>query len=111
MMRLTALYADAWNADWQDNADIVAQRMQLLDVACLAVGRDPAGLVRTGGSQFAMEGCNYRWRPIGGSVEEQAAAMHTFREVGLVHYLCAPDPCTLETLEQFAQVIEAYERG
>ncbi len=33
MMRLTALYADAWNADWQDNAEIVAERMKLLDEA------------------------------------------------------------------------------
>jgi hypothetical protein len=111
MMRLTALYADAWNADWQDNPGIVAERMALLDTACEAVGRDPKGLIRTGGSQFAMEGCQDRWYPIYGTPEEQAAAMHSFREVGLVHYLCAPDPCTLETLEQFAKVIEAYDRG
>ena len=31
--------------------------------------------------------------------------------VGLVHYLCAPDPCTLQTLQDFAKVIEAYDRG
>ena len=111
MMRLTALYADAWNADWQDNAEIVAERMKLLDEACLGVGREPSGLVRTGGSQFAMEGCQDRWYPIRGSVDEMAAAMHSFRDVGLVHYLCAPDPCTLETLEDFAKVIEAYDRG
>ena len=111
MMRLTARYADAWNADWQDNAEIVAERMALLDEACESVGRDPKGLIRTGGSQFAMEGCQNRWYPIHGTPEEQAAAMHTFRNVGLTHYLCAPDPCTLETLEQFATVIEAYDRG
>jgi alkanesulfonate monooxygenase SsuD/methylene tetrahydromethanopterin reductase-like flavin-dependent oxidoreductase (luciferase family) len=111
MMRLTALYADAWNADWQDNAEIVAERMKLLDEACLEVGREPSGLVRTGGSQFAMEGCQDRWYPIRGSVDEMAAAMHSFRDVGLVHYLCAPDPCTLETLQDFAKVIEAYDRG
>jgi alkanesulfonate monooxygenase SsuD/methylene tetrahydromethanopterin reductase-like flavin-dependent oxidoreductase (luciferase family) len=111
MMRLTALYADAWNADWQDNAEIVAERMKLLDEACREVGREPSGLVRTGGSQFAMAGCQDRWYPIRGSVDEMAAAMHSFRDVGLVHYLCAPDPCTLETLQDFAKVIEAYDRG
>jgi hypothetical protein len=111
MMRLTALYADAWNADWQDNAEIVAERMKLLDEACLEVGREPSGLVRTGGSQFAMAGCQDRWYPIRGSVDEMAAAMHSFRDVGLVHYLCAPDPCTMETLQDFAKVIEAYDRG
>ena len=70
MMRLTALYADAWNADWQDNAEIVAERMKLLDEACLEVGREPSGLVRTGGSQFAMAGCQDRWYPIRGSVDD-----------------------------------------
>jgi alkanesulfonate monooxygenase SsuD/methylene tetrahydromethanopterin reductase-like flavin-dependent oxidoreductase (luciferase family) len=111
MMRLTALYADAWNADWQDNTAIVAERMALLDEACEAVGRDPKGLIRTGGSQFAMEGCQDRWYPIRGSVEEMAAAIQGFAALGLRHYLCAPDPCTPRTLEQFAQVIAAYDRG
>src|SRR5918998_176242 len=111
MMRLTALYADAWNADWQDNAEIVAERMKLLDEACLEVGREPSGLARTGGSQFAMAGCQDRWYPIRGGIDEMAAAMHSFRGVGLGHYLCAPDPCTMETLHDFAKVIEAYDRG
>jgi hypothetical protein len=111
MMRLTAHYADAWNADWQDDPAVVAGLMQKLDEACLAAGRDPAGLVRTGGSQFAMAGCQHRWYPISGSAEAMAAAMHQFREVGLVHYLCAPDPCTMETLEAFGEVIERYDRG
>lgn len=111
MMRLTALYADAWNADWQDNPEIVAERMRLLDEACLAVGRDPKGLIRTGGSQFAMTGCQYRWYPIDGTVEEKAAAIHGFAALGLSHYLCAPDPCTLETLAEFGEVIRVYDRG
>lgn len=111
MMRLTALFADAWNADWQDNTEIVAERMTRLDEACLEVGRDPAGLIRTGGSQFAMEGCQDRWYPIRGTTEEMAAAMHGFADLGLRHYLCAPDPCTPQTLEQFAKVIETFDRG
>jgi alkanesulfonate monooxygenase SsuD/methylene tetrahydromethanopterin reductase-like flavin-dependent oxidoreductase (luciferase family) len=111
MMRITARYADAWNADWQDDPAFVASQMQKLDDACRAVGRDPSGLIRTGGSQFAMEGCLYRWHPISGSVAEKAAAMHEFAAVGLTHYLCAPDPCTMQTLEQFGEVIRAFDRG
>jgi hypothetical protein len=111
MMRLTALYADAWNADWQDNTAIVVERMALLDAACREVGRDPAGLIRTGGSQFAMEGCQDRWYPIRGSVDEMADAIRSFAAIGLTHYLCAPDPCTPRTLEEFAKVIAAYDRG
>jgi alkanesulfonate monooxygenase SsuD/methylene tetrahydromethanopterin reductase-like flavin-dependent oxidoreductase (luciferase family) len=111
MMLLTARYADAWNSDWQDDPDFVAGQLRALDEACLAVGREPASLVRTGGSQFAMEGCKGRWHPIRGSVDEMAAAMKRFAALGLRHYLCAPDPCTPQTLEDFAKVIQAFDRG
>jgi hypothetical protein len=40
-----------------------------------------------------------------------AAAMRGFADLGLRHYLCAPDPCTPQTLEQFAKVIETFDRG
>ena len=111
MMRLTALYADAWNADWQDNTEIVAARMKELDEACLAVGRDPAGLIRTGGSQFVMGEHPYHWRPIAGSRDEMVATMHAFAALGLRHYLATPSPCTLETLEAFGEVMQAFDRG
>jgi alkanesulfonate monooxygenase SsuD/methylene tetrahydromethanopterin reductase-like flavin-dependent oxidoreductase (luciferase family) len=109
MMRLTALYADAWNADWQDNTAIVAERMKLLDDACLAVGRDPAGLIRTGGSQFVMGEHRYHWHPISGDRDEMVATMHDFAALGLRHYLATPSPCNLDTLEAFGEVIRAYD--
>ncbi len=111
MMRLTARFADAWNADWQDNPQIVAARMRELDEACLAVGREPSGLIRTGGSQFVMDEHKYHWRPIGGSEEEMVATMHDFAALGLRHYLATPSPCTPRTLERFANVIAAFDRG
>ncbi|MBA3449834.1 MAG: LLM class flavin-dependent oxidoreductase [Chloroflexia bacterium] len=111
MMRLTALYADAWNADWQDNTEIVAERMKQLDDACRAVGREPSSLIRTGGSQFVMSEHEYHWRPVSGSRDEMVATMHAFAALGLRHYLATPSPCTLETLEAFGEVIRAYDRG
>ncbi len=111
MMRLTALYADAWDADWQDDPAIVAQRMAAIDEACLAVGRDPAGLVRTGGTQFTMGEHQYSWKPVSGSVDDMVRTMHAFAALGLRNYRATPSPCTMETLEQFGEVIAKFDRG
>jgi alkanesulfonate monooxygenase SsuD/methylene tetrahydromethanopterin reductase-like flavin-dependent oxidoreductase (luciferase family) len=111
MMRLTALYADAWDADWQTDPQFVAAKMRELDEACLAAGRDPSGLIRTGGTQFVMGEHPYSWNPFRGSVDEMVALMHNFADLGLRNYRATPSPCTLETLEQFGEVIEAFDRG
>ncbi len=111
MMRLTALYADAWNADWQNDPRIVVDRMELLDRACEEVGRDPAGLVRTGGTQFVMDEHAFTFRPATGGVDEMVATMHAFAGLGLRHYLATPSPCTMQTLERFAEVIQTFDRG
>lgn len=112
MMRLTARYADAWNSDWQRDPATVAGQMAALDEACREVGREPASLVRTAGSNFAMEGASgRRWEPIAGSPEEMAAAIRGFEELGVSHYVCGLDPCTTRTLTQFAEVIQALDRG
>lgn len=111
MMRLTALYADAWDADWQNDPRIVAEKMQALDEACLAVGRDPRGLIRTGGTQFAMGEHPFDWKPFKGTVDEKVATMHAFAALGLRNYRATPSPCTLETLEAFGEVIARFDRG
>ena len=112
MMRLTATYADAWNSDWQRDPETVRGQLAALDEACHAVGRDPATLVRTTGSNFALEGSRgRRFEAIGGGAEAMAAAIRPFRELGATHYVCGLDPCTPRTLEQFAPVIAALDRG
>ena len=112
MLRLTATYADAWNSDWQRHPATVAQQMAVLDDACREVGRDPATIVRTSGSNFTMPGSKgRRWEPIAGGVEEFAAAIRGFRDLGVGHYVCGLDPCTPENLERFAPVIAALDRG
>lgn len=111
MMRLTARYADAWDADWQNDPAIVADRMSALDEACRAVDRDPQGLIRTGGTQFTMGEHPFDWKPFSGSQDEMVATMHAFANLGLRDYRATPSPCTLETLDQFGEVIAAFDRG
>src|ERR671917_570668 len=51
MLRLTARYADAWNADRQNDLAAVQALNARVDDACHEVGRDPASLSRVIGIQ------------------------------------------------------------
>lgn len=111
MMRLTATYADAWNSDWQQTPELVVPMLQRLDEACADVGRDPATLVRTASSNFALDGyLGIRPNPITGDADAMAAALAGFRDLGLSHHVAGLDPCTPASLEQYARVIELLDR-
>lgn len=112
MMRLTARYADAWNSDWQSDPRAMAGMMAALDRACDEVGRDPATLVKTGSANIAMPGSlDRRPNPIRGDTDDLARAIRAFRDLGLRHFVCGFDPCTPRSLEQFAPVLAALDRG
>jgi alkanesulfonate monooxygenase SsuD/methylene tetrahydromethanopterin reductase-like flavin-dependent oxidoreductase (luciferase family) len=112
MLRLTARYADAWNGDWHRATATLIPLLAEVDAACADAGRDPATLVRTAGSNFALPG-NYdaRPNPITGSVKEMADAILSFQALGLRHYVVGLDPVTPRSLEQFARVIELVDRN
>jgi len=111
MLRLTARYADAWNTVWHKDPAAVVPLMAAVDDACRDVGRDPATLVRTAGSNFELPGyLGVRPDPIAGSPAEMAVAIAAFRDLGLHHYVCGLDPCTPESVEWFGRVIELLDR-
>ena len=84
--------------------------MAAVDAACHEVGRDPATLVRTAGGNIAMPGyLGRRPNPIRGSDEEIAATVARFRDIGIQHFVAGLDPCTPQTIEQFARVIELVD--
>src|SRR5215213_11345789 len=56
MLRLTARYADAWNTVWHKTAAAAKPKIEAIDAACEAVGRDPKTLVRTAGGNLALTG-------------------------------------------------------
>ncbi len=111
MMRNTAVYADAWNSNWQREPSAVAALMAKLDAACHEVGRDPSTLVRTASTNIAMPGClDMRPDPIRGEPEAIAGAVAAFRSLGLRHHVAGLDPCTPGSLEQYGRVIELLDR-
>jgi alkanesulfonate monooxygenase SsuD/methylene tetrahydromethanopterin reductase-like flavin-dependent oxidoreductase (luciferase family) len=63
MLRLTATWADAWNAAWFGAADAGMRALLAgLDAACRQVGRDPATMRRTVGIRIHEPGT-----PVGGA--------------------------------------------
>jgi len=112
MLQLTALFADAWNGDWHRSAETVRPLLDGVDAACSIVGRDPATLIRTAGSNFALPGAHdARPNPVTGDLESLAETIAGFRDLGLQHYIAGIDPCTPESLETFARALEILDRS
>ena len=131
MLRLVARYADSFDADYQTGPAPVLERLTGLEAACREVGRDPKTMGRmaatrvalTGGStsgfqvgpatdgiaQFDFAGVRFPARL--GSVEEVAAHLRAFEEIGIEHLTVnVVDPPGVRGLERFAAVIEALRR-
>jgi alkanesulfonate monooxygenase SsuD/methylene tetrahydromethanopterin reductase-like flavin-dependent oxidoreductase (luciferase family) len=112
MLRLTAQYADAWNGDWHRSEETVRPLLAEVDAACIDMGRDPATLVRTAGSNFALPGAHdARPNPVTGDIDEMATTIAGFRDLGLQHYIAGIDPCTPQSLEAFTRVLELLDRS
>jgi alkanesulfonate monooxygenase SsuD/methylene tetrahydromethanopterin reductase-like flavin-dependent oxidoreductase (luciferase family) len=107
MMRLVARYADAWNSDWQHDTSTLIPMLDRLDAACREVGRDPATLVKTASSNIALTGVQgRRANPMTGTIEEIAAQIRPFRDLGLRHWVAGLDPTTPASIEEFGRVME-----
>jgi alkanesulfonate monooxygenase SsuD/methylene tetrahydromethanopterin reductase-like flavin-dependent oxidoreductase (luciferase family) len=109
MLRLTARYADSWNTAWFGAPDErLRERMDALDVAIEAEGRDPATLERTVGIEVRdpetarpaeQDGDD---RAFDGSVDELAEALGAYDELGIGHLIVVLQPMTEASLERVA---------
>lgn len=111
MLRITARHADAWNTVWHPSADEAKPRLSALEDACRDVGRDFASIVKSAGGNIALAGCHQvRPNPMRGTVSELADAISEFHGLGFDHFVCGLDPCTVESVRGFSEVISAVER-
>ncbi|MEA2596871.1 MAG: hypothetical protein QOF01_3340 [Thermomicrobiales bacterium] len=124
MLRLTAEYADAWNADWYVHPEQVGAVREEVDAACAAVGRDPATLERTLALLIDAPGWRPRpgadWPtvmragnppPASGSPEELAELLRGFAGVGIAHVQIWLEPNTVAGIEAFAPVLHELDRS
>jgi probable F420-dependent oxidoreductase len=121
MLRLAARYADAWNADRQNDPEAVRALNARVDGACRDVGRDPASLARIIGIQVDLlnetrEAFQPRqfvmapW-PLTGTPEELAAGIRRFAEERVEHMMVWLDPVSVAAVEAFAPVLGVLDRG
>lgn len=119
MLRLTATYADLWNADWTRHPDELTPLLAIVDAACDEVGRDPATLGRTASvlidlpSAAGRGGRSPRTRnrpPDHRSPEEIADLLRAYAAIGISHAMVWLDPFTPAGIEEFAPVLELLDQ-
>ncbi len=121
MLRLTARYADAWNADRQNDVGVVQALNARVDAACHDVGRDPATLVRIIGIQVDLLKASRQamqprqwvmdpW-PLTGTPEELAAQIRAYAGARVEHMMVWIDPVSVAGIEAFAPVLDELDRG
>ena len=128
MLKLMARYGDIWNGFWDDvgnSAKGYAQLLPRIDGACEAAGRDPKTLERTVTVLIADATAEPWWedmpfdndndlgalKPLHGSPEEIAVSMREFVDLGVSSIQIHLDPCTPQSVERLAPVLEAFDAG
>jgi alkanesulfonate monooxygenase SsuD/methylene tetrahydromethanopterin reductase-like flavin-dependent oxidoreductase (luciferase family) len=121
VMRLAATYADAWNADRQNDPGQVEALNTRLDAACAEVGRDPATLQRIIGIQVDLLNENReapqprQWTmapwPLTGAPEELAIQIRAYTAARVTHMMVWIDPVSLAGIDAFAPVLAALDAG
>jgi alkanesulfonate monooxygenase SsuD/methylene tetrahydromethanopterin reductase-like flavin-dependent oxidoreductase (luciferase family) len=120
MLRLTATYADLWNAEGplRQPDDFIPLRAAG-DAACAEVGRDPATLGRSASVvvdlPLAQGGGGHRSPPPGAqpgptSPEAIAELLRGYAREGLTHVQLWLSPCTIAGLEWFAAVLDVLDQ-
>lgn len=121
MLGLVARYADEWNM-WSVPAELQA-RAEVLDAACERIGRDPATIWRSTQAPVLVTNDPVRAEDfraripgragIAGSVEQVAAAIAEYAEVGIDEFII-PDVAWADGAEQLAaldDLVDLVDRG
>jgi len=109
MLQLVARYADAWNTAWHTDTAIVKDRHEPLVQACAAIGRDPATIEVTVGTEVRLQPRKDDGSPdnaISGTSEEIAGRLQDFASVGNSHLIVALDAVTPASIEQLGHIAE-----
>jgi probable F420-dependent oxidoreductase len=108
MLSLVARWADQWNAAWYgppDGAHELRQRLSNLNAALAEAGRDPATLAITAGIFVAFEGAgaDAPERAIRGSLDDVAAALAGYAELGARHLITHVFPRTPDAVSRLGE--------
>jgi FMNH2-dependent dimethyl sulfone monooxygenase len=108
MHGLTAKWADSWNTAWYGLPDDrFRERVEGMDAALAAAGRDPADLERTVGIIMVDpdEPDEEDRAAYPGTTEEIAAALGEYERLGFAHAIMFPQPATVASVERVAEAV------
>src|SRR3989440_5115745 len=109
MLRLVARDADAWNTAWHTDTAIVKERFESLAQACAAIGRDPATIEMTVGTEVRLQprkDDGSQDNAISGTPEEIADRLQDFASVGNSHLIVSLDAVTPDSIRQLGHIVE-----
>jgi alkanesulfonate monooxygenase SsuD/methylene tetrahydromethanopterin reductase-like flavin-dependent oxidoreductase (luciferase family) len=121
MLSIGLPYVDAWNVWWTDYGNSPAGFAELkarIDLACQAVGRDPASVAATaavfvqlpgGGGRQAGSYPHDQPDPVRGTPADIADHLRGMAEAGATHLQLVVDPITRASLEALAEVLDIYD--
>ena len=118
MLRIAAPHVDMWNtwhASYGNTPEGLAELMAVVDEAARDVGRDPSEIERTAAVLVKLEGGLGRRassdrpvaRPVEGDVDEIAASLSRFADVGVDHLQLVVDPIEVSSIDFLAEVLVA----
>ena len=113
MLRLAAQYADLWNTGYMGTPDTMTEPLARIGAACREVGRDPGtiGVTALIGLWFPdlqeKQPAVFN-KPLTGTVEEIAAAMRGYAELGVHHIMFQIAPYSAEARKRLTEALQLY---
>jgi len=113
MLKLTAQYADLWNIGYMGKPETMAEPLAKIAAACREIGRDPAtvGITALIGLWFPdlqAKQPSFLDHPLTGTVQEIAAAMRGYAELGVQHIMFQCEPYTPEARQRLTEALQLY---
>jgi alkanesulfonate monooxygenase SsuD/methylene tetrahydromethanopterin reductase-like flavin-dependent oxidoreductase (luciferase family) len=122
MLRITMATAHAWNSwfsDFGNRPDGIGRLRDVVDAACLDVGRDPADIDRTVAVMVHLPGGGGRVQggyvenppqPLEGTPETMAEALRAFAREGISHEQLVLDPIDADSIRTVGLVLTELDR-
>lgn len=116
MLRLTARWADAWNTAWFGRPSTVLHgRLADLGAAMADVGRPLGEVARTVGIDVRDDDQAGVPEPspnaIGGTVDDLAAALREYLDLGIDQVIVGLEPMTVRSVERLAEAVRRVGAG
>ena len=113
MLKLSAQYADLWNTGYIGQPETMAEPLAKIEAACREIGRDPVtlGITALIGLWFPdLQAKRPRFfdHILTGTVQEIAAAMRGYAELGVQHIMVQCEPHTPEALQRLTEALHLY---